>query len=51
MAITRSGIYEDLVRNRGWEPQNAKQFATEKAKELRKEAIDFAKQNGLINCN
>ena len=50
-AITRRGIYEDLVRNRGWEPQNAKQFATEKAKELRKEAIDFAKQNGLINCN
>jgi rhs family protein len=51
MAITRSGIYEDLVKNRGWGSQNAKQFATEKAKELGKEATDFAKQNGLINCN
>lgn len=50
-ALTRRGIYEDLVRNRGWEPHNAKQFATDKAMKLRKEAIEFAKQNGLIKYN
>ena len=50
-ALTRRGIYEDLVKNRGWEPYNAKQFATEKAMKLREEAIEFAKQNGLIKYN
>ena len=30
---------------------NAKQFATEKAMKLREEAIEFAKQNGLIKYN
>lgn len=49
-AITRRGIYEDLVNNRGWEPKNAKRFATEVAMALRGEAIDFATKNGLIKC-
>lgn len=49
-AITRRGIYEDLVNNRGWEPQNAKKFATETAMKLREESIDFAKKNGLMQC-
>lgn len=49
--LTRRGIYEDLVNNRGWEPENAKEFATKKAKELRERAIDFAKKNGLIKCH
>lgn len=46
-ALTRRGIYEDLV-SRGWEPANAKAFATKKSKELRNEAINFANSNGLI---
>ncbi len=49
-AITRRGIYEDLVNNRGWKPQNAKKFATDTAMKLREEAIDFAKKNGLMKC-
>ncbi|WP_370664398.1 RHS repeat domain-containing protein [Porphyromonas macacae] len=47
--ITRRGIYEDLVNNRGWESENAKGFAARKARELKEEAIDFAKKNNLIN--
>jgi hypothetical protein len=50
-AITRRGIYENLVKNRGWDPSNAKDFATKKALELREEAINFAKKNNLIKCN
>ena len=46
-ALTRRGIYEDLV-SRGWDPANAKAFASKKAMELRGEAIDFANNNGLI---
>lgn len=45
------GIYEDLVKNRGWEPSNARDFANKKALELREEAINFAKKNNLIKCN
>lgn len=50
-AIIRRGIYEDLVKNRGWEPSNARDFAYKKALELREEAINFAKKNNLIKCN
>ena len=49
-AITRRGIYEDLVNNRGWERQNAKEFATETAMKLREESIGFARKNGLTKC-
>ncbi|WP_241692339.1 RHS repeat-associated core domain-containing protein, partial [Enterobacter cloacae] len=49
-AITRRGIYEDLVNNRGWERQNAKKFATETAMKLREESIGFARKNGLTKC-
>lgn len=28
IALTRRGVYDDLVKNRGWEPANAKAFAT-----------------------
>ena len=50
-AIIRRGIYEDLVKKRGWEPSNARDFANKKALELREEAINFAKMNNLIKCN
>lgn len=46
-ALTRRGIYEDLV-SRGWDPANAKAFATKKTIELRDKAIAFANDNGLI---
>ncbi|HDS1048641.1 TPA: RHS domain-containing protein [Pseudomonas putida] len=49
-AITRRGIYEDLVKNRGWDPQNAKIFATEKAMELRQKSIKFTSKHGLTKC-
>lgn len=47
--ITRRGIYEDLVNNRGWESKNAKEFAARKAQELKEQAVDFAKKNNLIH--
>lgn len=50
-SISRRGIYEDLVKKRGWEPSNARDFANKKALELREEAINFAKKNNLIKCN
>jgi RHS repeat-associated protein len=49
-AITRRGIYEDLVLNRGWERANAKTFATLVSMRLRDQAIKFAQHNGLIKC-
>ncbi len=48
-ALTRRGIYESLL-NRGWEPANAKRYATELTMKLREDAIDFAKKQGYI-CN
>ncbi|MEG0281088.1 MAG: hypothetical protein RR510_03595 [Morganella sp. (in: enterobacteria)] len=39
-----------LVKNRGWEPQNAKKYATDLAMDLRGQSIDYAKTNGLIKC-
>lgn len=48
-ALTRRGIYEGLL-NRGWEPANAKRYATELTMKLREDAIDFAKKQGYI-CN
>ncbi|EPW3856255.1 hypothetical protein QZJ98_18665 [Acinetobacter baumannii] len=42
---------DDLVKNRGWEPANAKAFATQKAHELRDEAIKYGKANNLIPCD
>ncbi|MGG6543481.1 hypothetical protein [Acinetobacter seifertii] len=50
-ALTRRGMYDDLVKNRGWEPANAKAFATQKAHELRDEAIKYGKANNLIPCD
>ncbi|WP_333668003.1 RHS repeat-associated core domain-containing protein [Acinetobacter guillouiae] len=50
-ALTRRGMYDDLVKNRGWEPANAKAFATQKANELRDEAIKYGKANNLIPCD
>ncbi|WP_286425300.1 RHS repeat-associated core domain-containing protein [Myroides marinus] len=50
IALTRRGIYEGLLE-RGWEPVNAKRYATELSMKLRADAIDFAKQNGYIKTN
>ncbi|ECQ6566631.1 hypothetical protein FZU01_22715 [Salmonella enterica subsp. enterica] len=50
-AILRRGMLDDLVKNRGWEPENARKFATERALKLRNEAIAFAKKNGLMPCS
>ena len=47
-ALTRKGIYDDLVKNRGWEPANAKKYATDKAMGLRQDAINYAKENCLM---
>lgn len=49
-ALTRSGIYNDLVKNRGWEPANAKAYATQQAMNLRDHALQYARNNGLIKC-
>lgn len=42
---------DDLVKNRGREPANAKAFATQKAHELRDEVIKYGKANNLIPCD
>ncbi|OAT75488.1 hypothetical protein A9B99_14335 [Mangrovibacter phragmitis] len=49
-ALTRKGIYMDLVNNRGWEKVNAKKYATSVSLHLREEASNFAKSNGLTTC-
>ncbi|ERI11765.1 hypothetical protein HMPREF0083_00133 [Aneurinibacillus aneurinilyticus ATCC 12856] len=48
-ALTRRGIYEGLLE-RGWEPVNAKRYATELTTKLREDAINFAKKQGYIKC-
>ena len=42
-ALTRRGIYEELIK-RGWEADNAKEFATDLTNKLRNESINFANQ-------
>jgi RHS repeat-associated protein len=49
-ALTRRGIYEGLL-SRGWDPTNAKKYATDLTMKLREDAIDFAKKQGYIRCH
>ncbi|WP_445672963.1 RHS repeat-associated core domain-containing protein [Pseudomonas inefficax] len=49
-ALTRRGIYEDLVQNRGWDRTNAKKFATTVSLQLRSQVIIYAKKHGMIKC-
>lgn len=41
------GIYDSLVLDRGWDPENAREFASKKTAEFKDEAIKFAKENKL----
>jgi len=47
--MTRQGMVDDLVNNRGWERGNAEDFANRKVAELQTEAEEFALKNGLCN--
>lgn len=49
-AITRRGIFEDLVKVRQWEKAHAKRFATFISLQLRAQAVSFARKNGFIKC-
>ncbi|MEP0212320.1 MAG: hypothetical protein ABJD66_03830 [Cellulophaga sp.] len=49
-ALTRKGIYQGLL-HRGWEPTNAKRYATQLSMQLRENALEFAKKNGFLNTH
>ncbi len=44
---TEQGIYDALVVDRGWDPKDAKTFASEKTKALRDSAMEFVEENAL----
>jgi hypothetical protein len=46
--LTRQGMIDDLVNNRGWERANAEDFATKKVSILQAEAEKFVRDN--IGC-
>ncbi|WP_225591556.1 DUF6531 domain-containing protein [Stenotrophomonas sp. STM01] len=47
--IMKNVMYQEFI-DRGWDPGNARRFAHERTRELRRAAIEFAKNEGLLPC-